>query len=104
MSRESLTRLADTDPASLEHMALEQAPCLITDLCPKARTLYGQGIRMGLLFAQGGIRMHRNGVLMVKTPGYAGPLRRMPMDSKGLWSFEGEGASDQEELDSVCSE
>ncbi len=59
---------------------------------------------MGLLFTQGGVRMRKNGVLMVNTPGYVGALRRMPLESRALWSFEGEGASDQEDLDSDASE
>ncbi len=46
--------LAATDQAGLERMVLEQAPRLITDLCPRA---LWKGIRMGLLFAQGGVRM-----------------------------------------------
>ncbi len=57
LSRESLTGLVATNLADLEHMVLEQAPRLITDLCPRARTLYGQGNGMGLLLAQGGVRM-----------------------------------------------
>ncbi len=59
---------------------------------------------MGLLFAQGGGKMHRNGVLLVNTPGYMGTLRCMPMESRAFWSFEGEGALDQEDLESVASE
>ncbi len=54
--RISLTGVAATDPASLEHLVLAQA-----DLYPKAQALYGQGVRMGLLFAQGGVRMRKNG-------------------------------------------
>ncbi len=49
---------------------------------------------MGLLFAQGGVRMRKNGILMVKTLGYVGSLRHMPLESGALWSFEGEGALD----------
>ncbi len=59
---------------------------------------------MGMLFAQGGVRMCKNGVLMVNTPGYVGVLRRMSLESRALWSFEGEAALDQEDLDSVASE
>ncbi len=57
---------------------------------------------MGLLFAH--VRMRKNDVLMVKTLGYVGTLRRMPLESGALWSFEGEGASDQEDLNSVSSD
>ncbi len=101
--RTNLTGVAATNLASLENIVMAQAPGLISDLCPKAQALYGQGIRMGLLFAQGGVRMQKIGILMVKTLGYAGPLRRMAMDDEGLWLFEGEGASDQEDHESICS-
>ncbi len=39
-----------------------------------------------------------------KTPGYAGSLRRMPLERGAMWSFEGEGPPDQEDLDSVSSD
>ncbi len=81
-SKETLTGLAATNPAELEWEVLEQAPPVITNLCLKACKLYGQGIRMGLLFTQGAVRIHKNGVLMVNTPGYVG----------ALWSYEGDGA------------
>ncbi len=102
--RKSLSELAVTNPADLEWEVLEQAHPVITSLCPKAQRLYAEGIRMGLLFTHGGVRMRRNGVLLVNTPGYVGTLRHMPMESRAFWSFEGEGASDQEDSESVTSE
>ncbi len=41
----------------------------ISDLCLKAQALYEHGVRVGVLFTQGGVRMRKNGVLMVKTQG-----------------------------------
>ncbi len=43
---------------------------------------------MGLLFAQAGVHMLRNGVFMVITKKYTGTLRQMPVAEYGLWLFE----------------
>ncbi len=70
--RNSLTTEAAANPARLERIIMSQVAGPITNLCPKAQASYGHVVCMGLLFAQGGVRMHRNGILMVKTEGYAG--------------------------------